>query len=152
MALRKCLDCDYPVSSSAWKCPQCGRANPAQRTDGELLRDIVLGDKDASFTERIKNKMFSKVRETRAADQSRWGNSSGGKWAGGADLDVYFNLLVAPNDLASGCVKTLVVNEEKIEVKIPLGAKYGTKLRLKRKGNLNQRTMERGDLYLVLTR
>ena len=139
MALKECLDCGHPVSNSAWKCPRCGRSDPAKFTTEESLKDLIFGDKDTS----VSNKIFSRLKGGSS-------NNSQKRFVGGADLDVYFKLQITPENIKNGCKKDITVNEEKLEVSIPPGVKYGSKLRLKRKGNLNRRTMERGDLYLVL--
>jgi len=49
-----------------------------------------------------------------------------------------------------GCERTLAVNDERVQVRIPPGVKSGSRLRLKDKGNLQPGTGRRGDLYLNL--
>jgi RNA polymerase subunit RPABC4/transcription elongation factor Spt4 len=41
MALLECIDCGYPVSSSAAKCPKCGRVDPTSNTWFEIIFTIV---------------------------------------------------------------------------------------------------------------
>jgi curved DNA-binding protein len=54
------------------------------------------------------------------------------------------------SDAFHGCERTLAVNEERVQVRIPAGVKDGSRLRLKGKGNLQPGTGRRGDLYLNL--
>ena len=49
-----------------------------------------------------------------------------------------------------GCERTLQVNQERVQVRIPAGVKPGSRLRLKGKGNLQPSTGRRGDLYLTI--
>ncbi len=49
-----------------------------------------------------------------------------------------------------GCERTLQVNQERVQVRIPGGVKPGSRLRLKGKGNLQPSSGRRGDLYLTI--
>ena len=49
-----------------------------------------------------------------------------------------------------GAERTLSVNDERVQVRIPAGVRTGSRLRLKGKGNLQPGTGRRGDLYLNL--
>lgn len=49
-----------------------------------------------------------------------------------------------------GVQKRLLVNDEKIDVRIPAGAKAGSRVRIKGKGQLNPFSQQRGDLYLTI--
>jgi curved DNA-binding protein len=49
-----------------------------------------------------------------------------------------------------GARKRLRIGSEEVEVRIPPGAKQGTKVRLRGKGPLNPYTQERGDIYLLV--
>ena len=53
-------------------------------------------------------------------------------------------------DAFRGSERTLAVNDERVQVRIPPGVKHGSRLRLKGKGNLQPGTGRRGDLYLNL--
>ena len=64
------------------------------------------------------------------------------------DAEASINLSFA--DAFRGCERTLAVNEERVQVRIPPGVKTGSRLRLKGKGNLQPGTGRRGDLYLNL--
>ena len=49
-----------------------------------------------------------------------------------------------------GTKRTLSVNEERVEVKIPIGVREQARLRLKQKGNIQPGTGKRGDLFLII--
>jgi curved DNA-binding protein len=49
-----------------------------------------------------------------------------------------------------GVQKRLLVNDEKIDVRIPAGAKVGSRIRIKGKGQLSPFSQQRGDLYLMI--
>jgi len=63
-----------------------------------------------------------------------------------AEVDVKINFTEA----FQGSERTLLVNEERVLVRIPAGIKTGARLRLKGKGNLQPGMGRRGDLYLNL--
>ena len=67
-----------------------------------------------------------------------------------ADLDAEATILISYAEAFRGCDRTLAVNEERVQVRIPPGVKSGSRLRLKGKGNLQPGTGRRGDLYLNL--
>jgi curved DNA-binding protein len=48
----------------------------------------------------------------------------------------------------NGTVKSFKINNETIDVRIPAGAKPGTRVRVRGKGGVNAATKQRGDLYL----
>jgi len=66
------------------------------------------------------------------------------------NLDAEATIRLALADAFRGCERTLAVNEERVQVKIPAGVKPGSRLRLKGKGNLQPGTGRRGDLYLTI--
>ncbi|MBI5187423.1 MAG: J domain-containing protein [Nitrospinae bacterium] len=72
--------------------------------------------------------------------------------AQGAEGDPVFRLRISPREAAEGTEKSMAFKingqEERLKVKIPMGAGNGTKLRLKGKG---ARTSDgRGDLYILI--
>lgn len=73
-----------------------------------------------------------------------------GRAAAPVDLDAEVNLNLSYSDAFRGCERTLAVNDERVQVRIPAGVKDGSRLRLKGKGNLQPGTGRRGDLYLNL--
>jgi curved DNA-binding protein len=66
------------------------------------------------------------------------------------NLDAEASISLPFADAFRGCERTLAVNEERVQVRIPPGVKSGSRLRLKGKGNLQPGTGRRGDLYLNL--
>lgn len=66
------------------------------------------------------------------------------------NLDAEASISLSFADGFQGCERTLAVNEERVQVRIPPGVKTGSRLRLKGKGNLQPGTGRRGDLYLNL--
>lgn len=63
-----------------------------------------------------------------------------------AEAPIHINL----GEAFRGTERTLSVNEERVQVRIPSGVRTGSRLRLKGKGNLQPGTGRRGDLYLNL--
>ena len=77
----------------------------------------------------------------------------GGPGAGRAapvNLDAEATISLSFSEAFRGCERTLAVNDERVQVRIPPGVKPGSRLRLKGKGNLQPGTGRRGDLYLNL--
>ena len=82
------------------------------------------------------------------------GGFPGGGFAGGRsaplNLDAEATISLSFAEAFRGCERTLAVNDERVQVRIPAGVKPGSRLRLKGKGNLQPGTGRRGDLYLNL--
>ena len=83
------------------------------------------------------------------------GGFPGGGFSRGAtrpplNLDAEAALNVSFSEAFRGAERTLSVNDERVQVRIPAGVKSGSKLRLKGKGNVQPGTGRRGDLYLLL--
>ena len=66
------------------------------------------------------------------------------------NLDAEASLSVSFAEAFRGGERTLSVNNERVQVRIPAGVKNGSRLRLKGKGNFQPGTGRRGDLYLNL--
>ena len=66
------------------------------------------------------------------------------------NLDAEATVKVSFQEAFRGGERTLSVNDERVQVRIPAGVKNGSRLRLKGKGNLQPGTGRRGDLYLNL--
>ena len=64
------------------------------------------------------------------------------------DYDVEKNISLTYSQAYHGVETKLNLGTETINVKIPAGAKIGTKIRLKGKGNYNSLNKRKGDLYL----
>ena len=67
------------------------------------------------------------------------------------NLDAEANVNISFAEAFRGSERTLSVNNERVQVRIPPGVKNGSRLRLKGKGNLQPGTGRRGDLYLNLS-
>jgi curved DNA-binding protein len=82
------------------------------------------------------------------------GGFAGGVGQGGrgaaVNLDAEASISLSFAEAFRGCERTLAVNDERVQVRIPAGVKNGSRLRLKDKGNLQPGTGRRGDLYLNL--
>ncbi|CAK6700799.1 DnaJ domain-containing protein [Synechococcus sp. CBW1107] len=70
--------------------------------------------------------------------------------SGTLNLDAEATISLTFAEAFRGCERTLAVNEERVQVRIPAGVRSGSRLRLKGKGNLQPGTGRRGDLYLNL--
>jgi curved DNA-binding protein len=81
---------------------------------------------------------------------------SGGGFPRGAqqrqpiNLDAEASVKVSFAEAFRGSERTLSVNDERVQVRIPAGVKNGSRLRLRGKGNSQPGTGRRGDLYLNL--
>ena len=78
------------------------------------------------------------------------GSSGGGFSNDSLNLDAEVIIEITFSEAFHGAERTLSVNDERVQVKIPAGVKTGSRLRLKGKGNFQPGTGRRGDLYLVL--
>ena len=67
-----------------------------------------------------------------------------------ANLDAEASIKISLGEAFRGCERTLQVNQERVQVRIPGGVKPGSRLRLKEKGNLQPSSGRRGDLYLTI--
>jgi curved DNA-binding protein len=82
------------------------------------------------------------------------GGFPGGGFPGGGapvKLDAEANLKVSFAEAFHGCERSLQVNQERVQVRIPAGVRSGSRLRLKGKGNLQPSSGRRGDLYLNIS-
>lgn len=68
--------------------------------------------------------------------------------AGGGDLESNLTLTLA--EAFNGVQKRLSLGNEVIDVRIPRGAKAGSKIRVRGKGQVNPYNQQRGDLYLKI--
>lgn len=66
------------------------------------------------------------------------------------NLDAEIKLKISFLEAFRGTERTLAVNNERVQVKIPEGIKSGSRLRVKGKGNIQPGKGRRGDLYLII--
>lgn len=83
-----------------------------------------------------------------------FGNTGGfsgfGEQAGAVGGDLESNLTLTFAEAFNGVQKRLSLGNEIIEVRIPKGAKPGSKIRVRGKGQVNPASRQRGDLYLKI--
>ena len=77
-----------------------------------------------------------------------YSNISSDNNAQSLNLDAEFNLQISFLEALNGTKKSLLVNDERIEVKIPKGIETGSKIRIKNKGNIQSGKGKRGDLLI----
>ncbi|NJN01590.1 MAG: DnaJ domain-containing protein [Leptolyngbyaceae cyanobacterium RM1_1_2] len=70
--------------------------------------------------------------------------------ASGSPLDQEANISLSLGEAFQGTQKRLRIGSEVVDVRIPPGAKPGTKIRLRGKGSYDPRTQQRGDVYLTV--
>ncbi len=112
------------------------RENYYQRFDEYLNFDDFLSDLIGRFSE-VGKEIYSNI--------SSDNNSQS------LNLDAEFNLQVSFLEALNGTKKTLLVNDERIEVKIPKGIETGSKIRIKNKGNIQSGKGKRGDLLIEVS-
>ncbi len=77
-------------------------------------------------------------------------NSSGTQYRRPANLDVHITLKISFAEAFAGTQRSLFVNDEQVEVRIPRGVVNGTRLRVKEKGNLQPGKGRRGNILINL--
>lgn len=90
----------------------------------------------------------------RTSPRSGFGNDfrsyapSGGAAQQSFDQEAKISLTLS--EAFHGTQKRLKIGSDEVEVRIPAGAKQGTKVRLRGKGQMNPYSKQRGDIYLVV--
>ena len=112
------------------------RENNDQRFDEYLNFDDFLSDLIGRFSE---------------VGQEIYSNISSDNNAQSLNLDAEFNLQISFLEALNGTKKNLLVNDERIEVKIPKGIETGSKIRIKNKGNIQSGKGKRGDLLIEVS-
>mgnify|MGYP001335781715 CR=1 FL=1 len=112
------------------------RENNDRRFDEYLNFDDFLSDLIGRFSE---------------VGQEIYSNISSDKNSQSLNLDAKFNLQISFFEALNGAKKNLLVNDERIEVKIPKGIETGSKIRIKNKGNIQSGKGKRGDLLIEIT-
>ena len=112
------------------------RENNNQQFDEYLNFDDFLSDLIGRFSE---------------VGQEIYSNISSDKNAQSLNLDAEFNLQISFLEALNGTKKNLLVNDERIEVKIPKGIETGSKIRIKNKGNIQSGKGKRGDLLIEVS-
>lgn len=78
------------------------------------------------------------------------GGFNTGTTASQQSFDQEANISLTLTEAFQGTQRRLKIGGEEVEVRIPAGAKQGTKIRLRGKGQLNPYSNQRGDIYLVV--
>jgi curved DNA-binding protein len=116
-------------------------------------RDFYTENIDKQFDEYLNfddflNDLIGRFSE---AGQDIYSNISFDKNARALNLDAEFNLQISFLEALNGTKKNLLVNDERIEVKIPQGIETGSKIRIKNKGNILAGKGKRGDLLIEVS-
>ena len=80
--------------------------------------------------------------------QDMYLNRNSEKKSQSLDLNAEFKLQISFLEALNGTQKNLLVNDERIELKIPKGIQTGSKIRIKNKGNIQPGKGKRGDLLI----
>ncbi|NER83767.1 MAG: DnaJ domain-containing protein [Leptolyngbya sp. SIO1D8] len=80
-----------------------------------------------------------------------FGGGFGGNTASSQSLDQEANISLSLSEAFRGTRKRLKIGSDEVEVRIPAGAKQGTKVRLRGKGQMNPYSGQRGDIYLIVS-
>ena len=83
--------------------------------------------------------------------QEIYSNISSEKKSQSLNLDAEFNLQITFLEALNGTKKSLLVNDERIDIAIPKGIQTGFKIRIKNKGNIQTGKGKRGDLLIGVT-
>ena len=83
--------------------------------------------------------------------QEIYSNISSEKKAPLLNLDAEFNLQINFLEALNGTKKSLLVNDERIDIAIPKGIQTGFKIRIKNKGNIQHGKGKRGDLLIEVS-
>ena len=73
----------------------------------------------------------------------------GGKWKLSGKHDIEMELVLQPEQAVLGCKKTVALPTGKVEINVPVGARYGQKLRVRGQG-FKRDVNENGDAYIRL--
>lgn len=116
-------------------------------------RDFYTENKDKQFDEYLNFDDFLSDLIGRFSEvgQDIYSNISFDKNARSLNLDAEFNLQISFLEALNGTKKNLLVNDERIEVKIPQGIETGSKIRIKNKGNILAGKGKRGDLLIEVS-
>ena len=116
-------------------------------------RDFSGGNSDRRFDEYLNFDDFLSDLMGRFSEVGKeiYSNISSDNNAQSLNLDAEFNLKISLFEALNGTKKNLLVNDERIEVKIPKGIETGSKIRIKNKGNIQRGKGKRGDLLIEVS-
>lgn len=81
---------------------------------------------------------------------SDFGGYAPGRAAASQSLDQEAPISLTLSEAFHGTQKRLKIGNEEVAVRIPAGAKQGSKVRLRGKGQMNPYSQQRGDIYLIV--
>jgi len=116
-------------------------------------RDFYRENNDQHFDEDLKFDDFLSdlIGRFSGVGKEIYSNISSDNNAQSLNLDAEFNLQISFLEALNGTKKNLLVNDERIEVKIPQGIETGSKIRIKNKGNIQLGKGKRGDLFIEIS-
>ncbi len=126
----------YWLKNRDGKSRDFSRQNNDQRFNENLNFDDFLSDMLAKFSD-VGKEIYSNISSDNNAQSF--------------NLDAEFNLQISFLEALNGTKKNLLVNDERIEVKIPKGIVTGSKIRVKNKGNIQSGKGKRGDLLIEVS-
>jgi curved DNA-binding protein len=152
----------YDQYGQYWR--QADQANPSRSTSTSRSPFNTSGFDDVEFGrydnfEEFINDLLGKSPYGRTGDPFRnaagyrapGGFSTEERSATGENLDIEASIKLTFSEAFNGTEKRLSVNNEEINVRIPAGAKVGSKVRVRGKGRSSRfYTSQRGDLYLTV--
>ncbi|WP_269604367.1 DnaJ C-terminal domain-containing protein [Prochlorococcus marinus] len=124
---------NYWLKNRDGKRRDINKENDNQRLYEYLNFDYSLSDLIGRFSE-VGKEIYSNISSDNNAQS--------------LNLDAEFNLQISFLEALNGTKKNLLVNDERIEVKIPQGIETGSKIRIKNKGNIHSGKGKRGDLLI----
>ena len=153
----------YDQFGQYWK--QAGIGTPG-RTPGTNVDVGGLDFSQFSSFEDFINELLGRVGSSGSRSTGNWNSYRTGNKAGstgfsgfedfagyrdsgsGSSADTEGQIALTLSEAFSGSIKRLTLGSETIEVRIPPGAKPGSRIRVRGKGQLNPYNRQRGDLYL----
>ena len=116
-------------------------------------RDFSRENNDQRFDEYLNFDDFwsDLIGRFNAAGKEIYSNISSENNTQSLNLDAEFNLQISFLEALNGTKKNLLVNDERIEVKIPKGIETGSKILIKNKGNIQSGKGKRGDLLIEVS-
>lgn len=147
----------YDRFGQYWQQAQTGGAPSGFGTDGFDFAqygsfDDFINELLGRFGSPAGGQRTYSYRTSRGGDRSPFGNFEGmfggfGEPAGFADVEA--TIAMSMSEAFHGVQKQLQLDGEMLNVRIPAGAKSGSRVRLKGKGRVNPATKQRSDLYLI---
>ncbi len=116
-------------------------------------RDFYKENNDKRFEEYLNfdDFLFDLIGRFSEVGQGLYANISSDINSQSSKLDAEFNLQISFFEALNGVKKSLLVNNERIDLKIPKGIKTGSTICIKNKGNIHTAKEKRGDLLILIS-